>query len=98
MVGGMRILVVYHPPSKTAVAFACENAGRALDFTLVETGTSDVTLREKSSGSIWSGLTGRCKSGLANDAVLRQINCSQFVVENWKLHYPKGGVYQRGSN
>jgi hypothetical protein len=92
-VGGKRVVVVYHAASKTAAAFIAEIDGKALDFALVERGDVDVTIRDRQTGSTWSGLMGRCTQGPARGTRLRQADSSQFIVENWKLHYPSGSVY-----
>jgi hypothetical protein len=91
---GQPVLVVFHPASRTAVAFA-----RGFIFELAGMRADDVLLKAPN-GSIWSGLTGRRTDTLplkevSEEKYLRQLPATQFVVENWPLHYPKGLIYGR---
>ena len=52
-----------------------------------------VTLIDRQTGSTWSGLTGCSTTGPAKGTQLRQFNTTQFVVENWPLHYPDAPIY-----
>jgi Protein of unknown function (DUF3179) len=92
-IDGERILVVFHARTRTAVAFDPRVNGKSVPFTLQEAGETDVVLAGPD-GSSWSGLTGRCIKGLGQGSQLRQLLTTQFVVENWPLHYPKGQVYR----
>ena len=56
--------------------------------------TNDLRLTDRRTHSTWSGLTGRCLEGPSKGAQLRQLTSTQFVVENWPLHYPKAAVYR----
>jgi hypothetical protein len=92
--GDLPVLVVYHAPSRTAVAFERRHAGRELEFDPAKVTETDVILKDRQTGSTWSGVTGRCLSGPSRGERLRQLNSTQFVQENWKLHYPRGRVYR----
>jgi hypothetical protein len=87
------VLVVYHAATHTAVAFDPRYQGQLLTFGTPEVTADEVLLKDRQTGSTWSGLTGRCITGPAQGAQLRQWPSTQFVVENWPLHYPKGAVY-----
>jgi hypothetical protein len=76
------------------VAFDRRHKGRELDFGPAQVEEKDVRLTDRQTGSVWSGLTGRCLQGPYQGAQLRQLTTTQFVVENWPLHYPKAPVYQ----
>jgi hypothetical protein len=92
--GDEPVVVVYHDTGRTGVAFDRRHQGRELTFELAELRAADVLLKDRQTGSVWSGLTGWCLEGPAKGAQLRQLLTTQFVVENWPLHYPKGMVYQ----
>ena len=92
-IGGELILVVYHSGSRTAVAFDPRVQNRSLEFELETTNKDDVILKDKQTASTWSGLTGRCLTGPAKVTQLRQLTTTQFVVENWPLHYPHGQIF-----
>ena len=92
-VGGEPVLVVFHAASRTAVAFDPRHRGRTLDFGAPQVENTDLLLVDRSSGDTWCGLTGRCLKGAAKGEELRQLITTQFVVENWPLHYPRAPVY-----
>jgi hypothetical protein len=92
-VNGEPILVVFHKPSRTAAAFSRRLEKETFEFEVVKT-DEDVILRDRLTGSRWSGLTGTCLDGALKGTTLGQLNTTVFVVENWPLHYPKGAVYQ----
>jgi hypothetical protein len=92
-VGGQDVLVVFHAQTKTAVAFDPHHDGKRLDFGAPELKKTDLLLTDRQTGSRWSGLTGLCVDGPARGARLQQLISTQFVIENWKLHYPAGHVY-----
>jgi hypothetical protein len=93
-VAGEPVLVVFQPASRTAVGFDPRQNGQALDFPDYHVDKTDVTLTDKQTRSSWSGLTGRCLAGPSKGAHLRQLTTTQWIVENWPLHYPKGPVYR----
>jgi Protein of unknown function (DUF3179) len=92
-VGEQPIVVVFHARSRTAVAFDPRLKGRLLDFEKVELSDERFTIRDRQTLSTWSALTGLCLSGPSKRARLRQLTTTQFVVENWPLHYPQAPVY-----
>jgi hypothetical protein len=92
-VDGQPVVIVYHKESNTAVAFDPRHEGRQLEFDVAGVEKSDVRLTDRQTKAVWSGLTGRCLEGPAKGARLQQLTTTQFVVENWPLHYPKGAVF-----
>src|SRR5262249_42337064 len=93
-VGGEPIVIVFHAASRTAVAFDPRHQDRSLELEAEKTDKDDVILVDRKTASTWSGLTGRCLTGPPKGSQLRQLTTTQFVVENWSLHYPKGQVYR----
>ena len=92
-VAGQPVLIVFHANTRTAVAFDPRYEGKQLSFGTPNITQTDILLTENQSTSTWSGLTGECLSGPARGARLRQWTTTQFVMENWPLHYPKAAVY-----
>jgi hypothetical protein len=92
-IGGEPVLVVFHAASRTAAAFDPRLKDRALQLEVEKSDKDDLVLKDKQTASTWSGLTGRCIAGPAMGAQLRQFTTTQFVIENWRLHYPTGEVY-----
>jgi hypothetical protein len=93
-VGSERVLVVFHPKTRTAVAWDVLCKGQKPEFEFSKAEKADIIISEKQTGSTWSGLTGRCLSGPAKDIQLRQLTTTQFIVENWPLHYPDAPIYK----
>lgn len=91
--GDQAVLVVFHAPSQTAVAFDPTIDGDRKEFELVEMTDSDVLIRDTDSGAVWSGLTGRVISGDDPKPQLRQYRTTQFVVSNWPNHFPNSPVF-----
>lgn len=94
-VGNQPVLVVYHAPSRTAVAFEPKVGEESLEFEVVEITSTDVLLRSVGDGKTWSGLTGRCLDPSDSESQLRQILSTQFVVSNWGHHFPGAPTYRR---
>ena len=94
-IGSNLVLVVYHASSRTAVAWEplCKGAKLEVDSPKIE--KTDLVMIDRRTGSTWSGLTGRCISGSEKGCQLRQLTSTQFVVENWPLHYPAAPIYHR---
>jgi hypothetical protein len=91
--GVQPVLVVFHAASRTAVAFDPRRRGQVLHFEAPAVQSADVILKDRETGSEWSGLTGRCVGGAAKGEQLTQLTTTQFVVENWPLHYPGAPIY-----
>lgn len=87
------VLIVFHQPTRTAVAWSLVLKGQKLEFELAKTEKTDVLLTDRQTGSTWSGLTGRCIAGSAKGGQLGQLTTTQFVVENWPLHYPEAPIF-----
>ena len=94
-IGADLVLVVYHSTSRTAVAWDPHDGEKELEIGSPEMEKTDVLLTERRTGSTWSGLTGRCLSGKDQGGQLRQLTSTQFVVENWPLHYPTAPIYHK---
>ena len=92
--GSQDVVVVFHVLTRTAVAFDPHYGGKPLQFGEPEVRKSDIILTETLTASHWSGLTGVCLDGAAKGGHLRQLPSTQFVMENWSLHYPKALVYR----
>jgi hypothetical protein len=92
--GKVPVLVVLHAASRTAMAFERRHAGMELEFASAEGKENDVLLKDLSTGSIWSGMKGQCLRGPAKGARLPRLHSTQFVQENWRLHYAEGAVYK----
>jgi len=58
-IGQRLVLVVYHPPSDTAMAYLAPPGDRGDRFELDQVTSSDVLLLDRSSGQTFSGLKGR---------------------------------------
>jgi len=91
---GQDVFVIFHAATRTAVAFDPHHDGKALELGKHETGKSDVILTDRRTRAHWSGLSGVCLDGPAKGARLRQLPSTQFVMENWSLHYPRGSIYR----
>ena len=92
-IGSDQVLVVFHSSTRTALAWEPLYKGQKLEFELSKNEKADLTLTDRQTRSSWSGLTGRSTAGPAKGAQLRQLNTTQFVVENWPLHYPDAPIY-----
>ena len=93
-IGNDLVLIVFHAASRTAVAWDPRYGGKTLEFASPKIEKTDVLLTDRGTDSTWSGLTGRCISGKGQGGQLRQLTSSQFVVENWPLHYPAAPIYR----
>jgi hypothetical protein len=65
--------------------------GATLQLQLVETTVGDVFVRDAASGRRWSGLTGRALDPAVPP--LQRITATQFVVQNFRAHFPNGDIY-----
>lgn len=92
-VGDRPVLAVFHAPTGTAVAFDPVVAGKRLDFELAELSPHDIWLRDRDSGTVWSGLTGRPRPTSDARPTLRQLRTSQFTVTNWNRHFPNSPTF-----
>jgi len=92
-IGDTPVLVVFHPPSKTAVAFDPMIDDRMVEFELVEVTEFDVILRDSNDNTFWSGLTGRAQTSDDTRPRLRQLRTTQFVTGNWLKHFSDGLIY-----
>jgi hypothetical protein len=93
-IGAERVLIVFHPNTRTAVAWTPSLKNQKLDFELSKTEKTDLTITDKQTGSTWSGLTGLCTTGPSKGGQLQQLTTTQFVAENWPLHYPDAPIFQ----
>lgn len=90
-VGDLPIVVVFHAPSGTAVAYSRAVAGATIRFRAERNDAADVVIADPASGRRWSGLTGKPVDGSA--PALEPIVATQFVVRNFRAHFPAGEVY-----
>lgn len=95
LLGDLPLLVVFHAPSQTAVAYDRRVGESSLSFEHVETSPADVILRDVDTGGTWSGLRGRLlPGGGEGPAALRPVVSSQFAVQHWQRHFPQGSIYR----
>ncbi len=90
-IGAWPLVVVFHAPSATAVAFSRTVAGATVHFQLKRNSTTEVIIADPTSGRCWSGLTGKPLD--ASAPALEPIVATQFVVRNFRAHFPAGDVY-----
>jgi hypothetical protein len=93
-VGGAPVLVVYHAPSQTGVAFQPIVGRQVISLELAEVTEHDVLLRSRDRESIWSGLTGRPHAADRLSLGLPRLRATQFVVANWPRHFPDSPIYE----
>jgi hypothetical protein len=92
--GNEAVLVVYHRPSETAVAYGLGTSSTIGPFDLVASTEADVIIVNKRSGRQWSGLTGKPLEPTADRRPLVRLETTQFVVQNFRRHYPHGTIYE----
>lgn len=97
-IAGRSVLVAYHVASRTAIAWDANLDGRTRAFEPIEQTALDMTMRDRSTDSVWSGLRGECLAGSDRGRRLRQLQTTQFVLSNWPRHFPNGAIFQSGSN
>lgn len=78
-VGGIPLVIVYHPASGTARVFDRRVGGRTLNFILVRHG-DDVLLGDLENDSLWSGNAGKCVDGRFRGQELRPV---PHMVNYW---------------
>lgn len=77
--GDLPVAVVFDTGSATARAYDRRLAGRTLEFEILKRG-SGVLLRDKQTGTHWSGLTGK---GLKGELAGRQLQPVPHMVNYW---------------
>jgi hypothetical protein len=92
--GGVPLLIVFHESSRTAIAWDPTVGGEVGDFELVEATERDIIVRDRSSGVLWSGLTGTALPPAESGDRWRQLLSTQFVVSKWQQHFPNGEVFR----
>ena len=97
-VDGVRIVVVFDSGSTTGVAFRAAHKDLLFDFEFLEARPNDVLMRDRQTGSTWSGLLGLCRSGARKEVQLAQLSTTQFVYQTWKLHHPHSPTYRASGN
>jgi hypothetical protein len=93
-VDAVRMVVVFHAASNTAVAFRSTHNALVFDFEPLEVQQADILIRDRQTGSTWSGLLGLCRSGPRKGTRLVQVTTSQFVYQTWTLHYSRSSIYR----
>ena len=79
-VAGKPLAIVFNSGSRTARVFDRNVAGRALDFEIARRGQEDVILRDKQTGSEWSGLTGKAVKG---ELAGQQLESVPYMMNFW---------------
>lgn len=86
---GKPLAIVFNSGSRTARVFARNVAGRALDFEIVRRGQGNVTLRDKQTGSEWSGLTGKAVKGKLAGQQLEPVPYMMNFWWAWVAYNPR---------
>ena len=93
-IGGSDIIIVYDERSGTAVAFDAELNGDSVQFDFERFDEGDLILRDKSTGSLWSGLSGEAIEGPLAGAQLRQLPAFYSFWFAWSDFYVNTEVYE----
>ena len=93
-IGGNNIIIVYDERSGTAVAFDAELNGDSVQFDFERFDEGDLILRDKSTGSLWSGLSGEAIEGPLAGAHLRQLPAFYSFWFAWSDFYVNTEVYE----
>lgn len=95
-VGGVPLAVVFHPESRTAVAFVRRVDGRTLDLRRGEDGADGLPRLEETgeSRSVFHAVTGECVSGPLAGKRLEPAVSSLWEVYAWTAHHPGGTLFR----
>lgn len=96
-VGGRDLVIVYDGRSGTAVAFDRQVDGRQLTFEVAQHIEGDVLLRDRETGSLWSGLAGEATEGAMAGARLRQVPSFYAFWFAWSDFYVNTDVFEAGA-
>ena len=88
------LLVVYHDPSQTAQVFQRTADGGGLTFDLVRNAEDDVILRDRETGSTWSGLSGQALDGPLAGQTLKQLPSFYAFWFAWKDFFVEAELYE----
>ncbi len=87
-------MVVYDDRTDTALAFDREVDGRLLSFELLDLAAGDVLLRDRETGSTWSGLSGEAIEGPLDGTQLVQQPSFYAFWFAWSDFYVNTGLYE----
>lgn len=90
-VGGQSIAAFWYGPTRTAVAFAAENEGRALTFYADEISPETAPFKDKETGTRWT-LAGRGVDGPLKGKELTWVPGIQCRWFAWSAEYPATAI------
>ena len=94
---GRDLVVVFESRSGTAVAFDRRLDGRTLTFESADDGEGGIGLRDKETGSLWSGLSGTALEGPLAGAELKQLPAFYSFWFAWSDFYVNTALFQSQS-
>ena len=94
--GGRDLVIVHDVRSGTAVAFDRRVEDRLLTFKLIESVAGDLLLRDRETGSVWSGLSGTAREGPLAGTELTQLPAFYSFWFAWSDFYTQTDLYQAG--
>lgn len=87
---GRELVIVTDAKSDTAVIFEARLGGRLLHFD-AQPG-SELRLKDRETGSLWNGLTGKALSGELAGKSLVLVPSTHAYPAQWKAYFPKEGA------
>ena len=88
------LLVVFHESSQAGQVFERVADGRSLTFELVERSDTDVIVRDRETGSTWSGLSGEALDGPLAGQTLQRLNSFYAFWFSWKDFFIEAELYE----
>ena len=93
-VGGRDLVIVYDDRSGTAVAFDRRVEGLLLTFEPAGLVEGDLLIRDKETGSVWSGLSGIAQEGPLAGTRLKQLPAFYSFWFAWSDFYVNSALYE----
>ena len=93
-VGGRDLVIVYDDRSGTAVAFDRRVEGQLLTFEPAGLVEGDLLIRDKETGSVWSGLSGIAQEGPLAGTRLKQLPAFYSFWFAWSDFYVNSALYE----
>lgn len=90
---GRDLLVVFDEPSQTGQIFERTVDGRSLTFDLAAPGEGDLLLRDRETGSTWSGFTGEALEGPLAGQTLQQLPIFYAFWFSWTDFFIEAELY-----
>jgi hypothetical protein len=88
------LLVVFDRDAATGVAFDRAVGGRALIFDLAPDAPEGLlAIRDRETGTLWSGLTGEAIEGALAGAQLEQLTFTQVFWFTWTDFFPDASLW-----